>query len=230
MAPLLLQQPKFITRGTPARSTEPFLNGKTVVKQLKEGEAQEKGREWRSKEPIRGRNEVLSLKMGFIMEFAENLILRMMEDPKERDRKFREHLYTMKDRCKKTKEMWALPIRPYGFWTFDRHNAQIFWDAQISQLEACTGLQAPLMEAYTGFNGSSVFFTLPVDAMSPAGQMRQRKAMRQSFRTLAMAGVKGVLMEIWWGIVERDAPRVTTGRGTRVSLNSVLYGRFDQTG
>ncbi|XP_058192830.1 uncharacterized protein LOC131310051 [Rhododendron vialii] len=72
--------------------------------------------------------------MGFIMEFAENLILRMMEDPRERDRKFREHLYTLKDRCKKTKEMWSLPLRPYGFWTFDRHNAQLFWDPQISQV------------------------------------------------------------------------------------------------
>ncbi|XXG56277.1 hypothetical protein AAC387_Pa03g3736 [Persea americana] len=30
--------------------------------------------------------------MGFIMEFAENLILRLMEDPKERDRQFREHI------------------------------------------------------------------------------------------------------------------------------------------
>ncbi|KAI3515980.1 hypothetical protein L1887_14887 [Cichorium endivia] len=73
--------------------------------------------------------------MSFIMEFAENLILRMMEDPVERDRKFREHTYHMKERCAKTKEMWSYPIRPYGFWTFDRHNAQIFWDAQISQVE-----------------------------------------------------------------------------------------------
>lgn len=68
------------------------------------------------------------------MEFAENLILRMMEDPKERDKKFREHLYDLKDKCKKTKEMWSLPVRPYGFWTFERVNSQIFWDAQISQV------------------------------------------------------------------------------------------------
>lgn len=33
--------------------------------------------------------------MGFIMEFAENLILRRMEDPKERDRKFREHIFIL---------------------------------------------------------------------------------------------------------------------------------------
>ncbi|KAG7012731.1 hypothetical protein SDJN02_25484, partial [Cucurbita argyrosperma subsp. argyrosperma] len=74
------------------------------------------------------------LEMKFIMEFAENLVLRIMEDPKERDRKFRERLYAVKDRCQKTKEMWSYPLRPYGFWTFDRHNAQLHWDAQISQV------------------------------------------------------------------------------------------------
>ncbi|WRX16660.1 NADH-ubiquinone oxidoreductase 11kDa subunit - like 1 [Theobroma cacao] len=73
-------------------------------------------------------------KMGFIMEFAENLVLRLMEDPKERDKKFREHLYSVKERCNKTKEMWSYPLRPYGFWTFERHNAQLRWDAQISQV------------------------------------------------------------------------------------------------
>ncbi|KAD2393715.1 hypothetical protein E3N88_40692 [Mikania micrantha] len=76
-----------------------------------------------------------NIEMSFIMEFAENLILRMMEDPVKRDEKFRDHVYHMKERCAKTKEMWSYPIRPYGFWTFDRHNAQIFWDAQISQVE-----------------------------------------------------------------------------------------------
>ncbi|XP_006300568.2 uncharacterized protein LOC17896587 [Capsella rubella] len=72
--------------------------------------------------------------MGFIMEFAEDLVLRLMENPEERDRKAREHIYEMHERCKKIKEMWALPIRPYGFWTFERHNAQLRWDPQISQV------------------------------------------------------------------------------------------------
>ncbi|KAG8062155.1 hypothetical protein GUJ93_ZPchr0003g18073 [Zizania palustris] len=36
--------------------------------------------------------------MGFIMEFAENLILRMMEDPEKRDSAQREHVYRMKER------------------------------------------------------------------------------------------------------------------------------------
>ncbi|KMZ59423.1 hypothetical protein ZOSMA_68G00090 [Zostera marina] len=72
--------------------------------------------------------------MAFVMEFAENLILKMMEDPKERDRKSRQHVYEIKQRCNKTKEMWNLPLRPYGFWTFDRFNVQLAADAQISQV------------------------------------------------------------------------------------------------
>ncbi|XXG56276.1 hypothetical protein AAC387_Pa03g3736 [Persea americana] len=87
--------------------------------------------------------------MGFIMEFAENLILRLMEDPKERDRQFREHMYSMKERCKKTKEMWSLPMRPYGFWTFERHNAQLSWDAQISQVPGRRDPYDDLLQAAT---------------------------------------------------------------------------------
>ncbi|CAA6673047.1 unnamed protein product [Spirodela intermedia] len=71
---------------------------------------------------------------SFVMEFAEDLILRLMEDPAERDRKTREYIYAIKAQCNKTKEMWSLPLRPYGFWTFDRFNAQMRWDSQISQV------------------------------------------------------------------------------------------------
>ena len=71
--------------------------------------------------------------MRFVMEFAENLILRMMEDPRKRDEAQRKHIYEMRERCEKTKAHWNLPLRPYGFWTFDRFNAQLRSDPQISQ-------------------------------------------------------------------------------------------------
>ncbi|CAK7336173.1 unnamed protein product [Dovyalis caffra] len=91
-------------------------------------------------------------KMGFIMEFAENLVLRLMEDPKERDRKFREHVYAVKDRCQKTKEMWSYPLRPYGFWTFERHNAQLAWDAKISQVPGRRDPYDDLLQDSYGFS------------------------------------------------------------------------------
>ncbi|CAA7408625.1 unnamed protein product [Spirodela intermedia] len=54
--------------------------------------------------------------------------------------------------------------------------------------------------------GIPVFVTLPVDAVGLAGQMSRRKTMAASFMALAAAGVEGVVVEAWWGIVERDAP------------------------
>lgn len=59
-----------------------------------------------------------------------------------------------------------------------------------------------------------MFVTLPVDAVSlPAGIMKRKKAMAQSFRALAAAGVEGVVMEVWWGLVERELPRVYNWQG-----------------
>lgn len=58
-----------------------------------------------------------------------------------------------------------------------------------------------------------MYVTLPVDAVGSSGQVRRRKAITQSFRALAAAGVEGVVMEVWWGLVERDAPRVYDWKG-----------------
>ncbi|KAI5013249.1 hypothetical protein ZWY2020_028203 [Hordeum vulgare] len=70
------------------------------------------------------------------MEFAENLILRLMEDPEQRDEAQRAHVYRMKERCERTKAAWALPLRPYGFWTFDRFNSQLSWDPRSARQPA----------------------------------------------------------------------------------------------
>ncbi|KAL8532847.1 hypothetical protein ACS0TY_009161 [Phlomoides rotata] len=93
--------------------------------------------------------------MGFIMEFAENLVLKLMEDPNERDRRAREMLYDRFEKCKTTKAMHALPMQPYGFWTFEHHNAQLFWDAQISQVKGRRDPYDDLLEDYNGASSSS---------------------------------------------------------------------------
>lgn len=41
--------------------------------------------------------------MRSVMEFAENLILRMMEEPRRRDEAQWEHIYAMRKRCGKAK-------------------------------------------------------------------------------------------------------------------------------
>ena len=58
-----------------------------------------------------------------------------------------------------------------------------------------------------------MFVTLPVDSVSTSGQVRHRKAMAQSFKALSVVGVEGVVVEVWWGLVERDEPRVYNWQG-----------------
>ncbi|XP_077212512.1 beta-amylase 3, chloroplastic-like [Tasmannia lanceolata] len=56
--------------------------------------------------------------------------------------------------------------------------------------------------------GAPVFVTLPVDLLNSSGKMTRPKAMGASFMALNSAGVEGVVIEVWWGIVERGVPRV----------------------
>ncbi|CAM8934724.1 unnamed protein product [Rhodiola kirilowii] len=63
------------------------------------------------------------------------------------------------------------------------------------------------------FKGTPVFVALPVDVVGPAGQVRRKKAMLQSFRALKTAGVEGVVMEVWWGMVEKLEPGVYNWQG-----------------
>ena len=58
-----------------------------------------------------------------------------------------------------------------------------------------------------------MFVTLPVDSVSTGGQVRRLKVMAQSFKALSAAGVEGVVVEVWWGLVERDEPRVYNWQG-----------------
>ena len=61
--------------------------------------------------------------------------------------------------------------------------------------------------------GSPIFVTMPVDSVYPLGQVRRRKTMSQSFKPLVATGVKGVVMEVWLGIVERDQPTLYNWQG-----------------
>lgn len=76
--------------------------------------------------------------MAFIMEFAENWIRRSMEDPEERDRKFREHVQTMKAKCDRLKETWAQPTKPYGSWNTDKNNHKFLMDLRLGRVSGRT--------------------------------------------------------------------------------------------
>ena len=88
----------------------------------------------------------------FIIEFAQNFVLKMMEDPAERDSKFRECMYQDIEGQTKNNVKRVYPMRPYGFWTFERHNVQLYWDPQISNVPS---RRDPYDEVFQHYIGTS---------------------------------------------------------------------------
>ncbi|RRT41649.1 hypothetical protein B296_00019065 [Ensete ventricosum] len=86
------------------------------------------------------------------------------------------------------------------------------FDESLDGSASCAGIGGTLHPALPpptrSGRGVPVFVTLPADAVTPSGRMTRRKTMGASFMALAAAGVEGITVECWWGIVEREAPGV----------------------
>lgn len=51
-----------------------------------------------------------------------------------------------------------------------------------------------------------VFVMLPLDTVTMGGTLNKARAMNASLMALKSAGVKGVMVDAWWGLVEKDGP------------------------
>jgi len=47
---------------------------------------------------------------------------------------------------------------------------------------------------------------LPLDTVTVGGSLSKPKAMNASLMALKSAGVEGVMVDAWWGLVEKDGP------------------------
>ncbi|CAI7790773.1 unnamed protein product, partial [Closterium sp. NIES-53] len=54
--------------------------------------------------------------------------------------------------------------------------------------------------------GVPVFIMLPLDSITMSNTISRPRAFRASLTALKSAGVEGVMMDVWWGIVEREGP------------------------
>jgi len=54
--------------------------------------------------------------------------------------------------------------------------------------------------------GVPVFVMLPLDSITHNNTVNRRKAMNASLQALKSAGVEGIMVDVWWGLVEREAP------------------------
>lgn len=54
--------------------------------------------------------------------------------------------------------------------------------------------------------GVPVYVMLPLDSVTTNNTVNRKKAMNASLQALKSAGVEGIMMDVWWGLVERDSP------------------------
>ncbi|GMY26960.1 beta-amylase 1, chloroplastic-like [Fagus crenata] len=57
-----------------------------------------------------------------------------------------------------------------------------------------------------GEKGVPVYVMMPLDSVTMNNTVNRKKAMNASLQALKSAGVEGIMMDVWWGLVERDEP------------------------
>ena len=71
-------------------------------------------------------------------------------------------------------------------------------------MEASTPSTGPSSPRSKG--GVPVYVMLPLDTVSRDGELQRVEELTARLRALRRAGVEGVMMDVWWGIVERRGP------------------------
>ncbi|KAH7514323.1 hypothetical protein FEM48_Zijuj11G0076700 [Ziziphus jujuba var. spinosa] len=87
-------------------------------------------------------------------------------------------------------------------------------EAQLSpeKISTCASEKIEKLHALSGphthKNDSRVpvFVMLPLDTVSLEGNLNKPRAMNASLMALKSAGVEGVMVDAWWGLVEKDGP------------------------
>ncbi|XP_042403407.1 beta-amylase 1, chloroplastic-like isoform X2 [Zingiber officinale] len=91
-------------------------------------------------------------------------------------------------------------------------------DLLVADKEAVKLEEAAVVMEHLGGGGGSVkgvpvFVMMPLDTVKPGGRLNRRKAINASLMALKNAGVEGVMIDVWWGLVEKDRPGEYDWRG-----------------
>ena len=54
--------------------------------------------------------------------------------------------------------------------------------------------------------GVPVYVMIPLDSVTMGNGVNTWEKMKERMQKLKSAGVEGVMMDVWWGLVEREAP------------------------
>ncbi|XP_068634713.1 beta-amylase 3, chloroplastic-like [Aristolochia californica] len=69
--------------------------------------------------------------------------------------------------------------------------------------------------------GVPVFVMLPLDTVSNGGGLNKPRTLNASLMALKSAGVEGVMVDAWWGLVEKDGPLKYNWEGYRELVQMV---------
>uniref|UniRef100_A0A2P2IZR4 Beta-amylase n=1 Tax=Rhizophora mucronata TaxID=61149 RepID=A0A2P2IZR4_RHIMU len=84
------------------------------------------------------------------------------------------------------------------------HDKILIMDGRTSEKwEKLHAISGPHMS--NGFK-VPVFVMLPLDTVTLEGNLNKPRAMDASLMALKSAGVEGVMVDAWWGLVEKDGP------------------------
>ena len=78
--------------------------------------------------------------------------------------------------------------------------------ATMGATEAVEEVEFKQKETRENEKGVPVFVMMPLDSVKMDNTVNRRKAMEASLQALKSAGVKGIMMDVWWGLVERENP------------------------
>eukprot|EP00899_Mesostigma_viride_P000180 jgi/Mesvir1/10162/Mv18042-RA.1 len=66
-----------------------------------------------------------------------------------------------------------------------------------------------------------VYVMLPLDTLNLKGELSNEKALTVALQTLKAIGVNGIMVDVWWGIAERDGPKQYDFRAYRNIMHIV---------
>lgn len=87
-------------------------------------------------------------------------------------------------------------------------------EAQVLSTEGCRNEKLEKLHTLSGVHHNNnkddskvpVFVMLPLDTVTHGGHLNKPRAMNASLMALKSAGVEGVMVDAWWGLVEKDGP------------------------
>lgn len=111
----------------------------------------------------------------------------------------------------KSEEWWTgvSPTRPdlsMACRAFDTHVAEMegVVAEEIREHAPLPGRGEGLTKGYKGV--VPVFVMLPLDSVTMNHTVNRKKAMNASLQALKSAGVEGIMLDVWWGLIENESP------------------------